>query len=54
VPLIVLAGRLRMRSKPQVLQPIPNTFRAPCPSAAAVLPKGAAKREKEMRKGVKG
>jgi hypothetical protein len=38
--------RLRARSKPQLLPSMPSTFRAPCPSAAASPPKGAAKTER--------
>jgi hypothetical protein len=49
-----LAGRLRTRSKPQLLQSMSSAFRAPYPSAAAAPPKGTAKTEKGVRKGMKG
>jgi hypothetical protein len=45
-PLIILAGRLRGRLKPQLLQSMPSALTAPCPSAAAAPPKGAAKTER--------
>jgi hypothetical protein len=43
--LIILAGQLRAQSKPQLLQSISSALKAPCPSAAAAPPKGAAKTE---------
>jgi hypothetical protein len=53
VPFIALAGRLRARAKPQLLLCVSSALRAPCASAAAALPKGAAKTEKEVREGTK-
>jgi hypothetical protein len=42
-PLIILAGRLRTRPKLQLFSSIPSALTAPCSSAAAAPPKGAAK-----------
>ena len=50
-PLIILAGRLRTQSKPQLLPSMSSALMASCPSATAAPPKGAAKTEKGVRKG---
>jgi hypothetical protein len=47
--LIILAEQLRAQSKPQLLQFMSSALTAPCPSAAAAPPKGAAKTEKGAR-----
>jgi hypothetical protein len=49
---MIMAGRLRTRSKLQLLQSMSSAFRAHCPSAAAPR-KGAAKTEKGVKKGMK-
>jgi hypothetical protein len=45
-PLVILAGRLRARLEPQMLQSMSSALTAPCPFAADAPPKGAAKTEK--------